>query len=60
MKCKYYKENSIKGLEGLCSKGNHPYDTSEMGECIYNNGEVSDKSVIHCSEGKKLLGILDK
>jgi hypothetical protein len=54
MKCKYYKEKSY------CSKGNHPIDTNDMGECIYQNGEITSKASIHCSEGKKHLGIKDK
>ena len=50
MKCEYYRE------KGFCSKGNHPIDKSDMGECIYKNGEITDKAVIHCSEGGKELG----
>lgn len=54
MKCSYYRE------KGYCSKGNDPVDKSDMGDCIYLNGEITDKASIHCSEGKKLLGIKDK
>jgi len=52
-KCKYYKDN-IKGLCGFCSKNNDPDD---MGDCIYPNGEITDKAAIHCSEGKEILKI---
>lgn len=60
MKCKYYRENPIREMDGFCSKNNHPYDTSEMGECIYTNGEITEKANIHCSEGERLLGIKSK
>lgn len=49
MKCSYYIE------KGYCSKGNHPIDKSDMGECIYKNGEIADKASIHCSEGKNSM-----
>lgn len=57
MKCKYARENPIKGLNYLCSKNNHPYDISEMGDCIYGNGKITKKASIHCSEGKEILGL---
>lgn len=47
MKCSYYKEN------GCCSKGNNPYDKSDMGECIYGNGVITTNAAINCSESKK-------
>jgi hypothetical protein len=51
MKCKYYRK------KGYCSKGNDPIDKSNMGDCIYRNGLITEKANIHCSEGKKLLEI---
>jgi hypothetical protein len=54
MKCKYYRE------KGYCAKGNHPIDKSDMGECIYKDGEINEKASFHCSEGKKQLGIDNK
>lgn len=53
MKCSYYRE------KGYCSKDNHPMDTSDMGDCIYGNGEIREASV-HCTEGKKFLGIKEE
>lgn len=49
MKCKYYRE------KGYCSKDNNPTDVNDMGECIYKNGEITNKAGVHCSEGKKLF-----
>lgn len=49
-KCTYYvKKNG-------CSHLNDMYD---LGECIYKNGLITSKAEIHCSQGKKYLG-LDK
>ena len=47
MKCGYYRE------KGYCSKGNNSIDTSQMGDCVYKDGEIIRKANIHCSEGKK-------
>lgn len=44
MKCRFYKE------KGQCLKGNDPTD---MGECVYKDGNITDKAAIHCSEGRK-------
>ena len=57
MNCKYARENPTKGLNALCSKDNHPYDTDEMGDCVYIDGEITKKASVHCSEGKELLGL---
>ncbi|WP_407301578.1 hypothetical protein [Clostridium botulinum] len=54
IKCKYYKE------KGYCSKGNDTIDESLMGDCIYKNGVITGKAVIHCSEGKKQLEMKDE
>lgn len=51
MRCEYYRE------KGYCSKGNHPTDKNDMGECVYVNGEITNKVGTHCSEGKKFLEI---
>lgn len=51
MKCDYYRE------KGYCCKGNDHIDKSQMGDCIYKDGEITEKASIHCSEGKKQLGI---
>jgi hypothetical protein len=40
-----------------CGHMNDPY---EQGECIYENGIITDKAAFHCSQGKKLLKIEDK
>lgn len=49
MKCNYYRET------GYCSKGNDQYNKNDMGECIYENGEITAHAAIHCSEGKKII-----
>lgn len=49
MKCSYYRE------KGYYSKGNNPIDKSDMGECVYKNGEITDKVSIHCSEVKNYM-----
>ena len=51
MKCNYYIE------KGCCSKGNDPIDKSQMGDCLYKDGEITEKAIIHCSEGEKQLNI---
>jgi hypothetical protein len=38
--------------DGFCTKNNNP---EEPGECIYKGGIITDKAMIHCSEGQMRL-----